>query len=61
MRNRSRQRAGDLAEVAQPTTLGRAVALAELGYARLEANSAHEPALVAPVYLRPPAIGPQEQ
>ncbi len=54
-------RAGDLAEIAGPTTVGRAVALAELGHARLEADAAHEPALVAPVYLRPPAIGPQKQ
>ncbi len=55
------ERAGDLAEIAAPTTLGRAVALAELGYAGLEVGTAHEPALVAPVYLRPPAIGPQKQ
>ncbi len=55
------ERAGDLAEIAEPTAVGRAVALAELGHARLEAGTAHEPALVAPVYLRPPAIGPQKQ
>ncbi len=55
------ERAADLAEIAAPATLGRAVALAELGHARLEEGAAHEPALVAPVYLRPPAIGPQKQ
>ncbi len=55
------ERAGDLAEIAAPATVGRAVALAELGHTRLEADAPHEPALVAPVYLRPPAIGPQKQ
>ncbi len=55
------ERAGDLAEIAEPATLGRAVTLAELGHARLEAGTPHEPALVAPVYLRPPVIGPQKQ
>ncbi len=54
-------RAGDLAQIAEPATVGRAVALAELGHARLEAGAAHEPALVAPIYLRPPAIGPQKR
>ena len=53
--------AGDLAEITAPATLGRAVALAALGHARLEAGAPHEPALVAPLYLRPPAIGPQKQ
>ena len=55
------ERAGDRAEIAVPATPGRSVALAELGHARLEAGAAHEPALVSPVYLRPPAIGPQTQ
>jgi len=55
------ERAADLTEIAEPATVGRAVALAELGHARLEAGAPHEPALVAPVYLRPPAIGPQKQ
>ena len=55
------ERAADLAEIAAPATVGRAIALAELGHARLEAGAAHEPALVAPIYLRPPAIGPQKQ
>jgi tRNA threonylcarbamoyladenosine biosynthesis protein TsaB len=54
-------RAGDIAEIAEQTTLGRATALAELGHAQLKAGAAHEPALIAPVYLRPPAIGPQKQ
>ncbi|MCH7952574.1 MAG: tRNA (adenosine(37)-N6)-threonylcarbamoyltransferase complex dimerization subunit type 1 TsaB [Chloroflexi bacterium] len=55
------ERAGNRAEIAEPTSQGRAVALAELGHARLEAGTAREPALVAPLYLRPPAIGPQKQ
>jgi tRNA threonylcarbamoyladenosine biosynthesis protein TsaB len=55
------ERVGDLAEIAEPATVGRAIALAELGHARLEASAPHEPALVAPAYLRPPAIGPQKQ
>ncbi len=55
------ERAGDFAKIAEPATIGRAVALAELGHARLGAGGPHEPALVAPVYLRPPAIGPQNQ
>lgn len=38
---------------------GRARALAELGYARLLAGETSEPALLKPLYLRPPAIGPQ--
>ena len=38
---------------------GRARALAALGYARLRARETAEPALLRPVYLRPPAIGPQ--
>lgn len=37
----------------------RARALAVLGNRRLRAGGEHEPALVRPVYLRPPAIGPQ--
>ncbi len=55
------ERVGDLAAIAEPATMGRAVVLAELGHARLDAGVPHEPALVAPVYLRPPAIGPQKQ
>ena len=55
------ERAGNHAEVAEPAATGRAVALARLGQARLDAGAAHDPALVAPVYLRPPAIGPQKQ
>ncbi len=40
---------------------GRAAALAELGSARLRTGEEAEAALLRPVYLRPPAIGPQEQ
>ena len=39
--------------------IGRAPALAALGHARLAAGQADEAALLAPIYLRPPAIGPQ--
>jgi len=37
----------------------RAGALAELGFERLSQGKGAEPALLKPVYLRPPAIGPQ--
>jgi tRNA threonylcarbamoyladenosine biosynthesis protein TsaB len=40
---------------------GRARALAALGYERLAGGAASEPALLRPVYLRPPAIGPQQK
>ncbi len=43
----------------EPLDGGRARALAELGFARLKAGETAEPALLRPVYLRPPAIGPQ--
>jgi len=33
--------------------------LAELGYTRLQGRETTEPALLKPIYLRPPAIGPQ--
>ena len=39
---------------------GRARSLAELGFMRLRAGGTMEPALLRPVHLRPPAIGPQE-
>jgi tRNA threonylcarbamoyladenosine biosynthesis protein TsaB len=38
---------------------GRAPAVAALGWARLAAGKGDEAALLAPLYLRPPAIGPQ--
>ena len=51
---------GQLAVVASPASSVRhAAALAELGFARLAAGQTVEPALLKPVYLRPPAIGPQ--
>jgi tRNA threonylcarbamoyladenosine biosynthesis protein TsaB len=51
---------GEIAMVATPAASVRhAAALAELGYARLQAGEISEPALLKPVYLRPPAIGPQ--
>lgn len=51
---------GAMAVVASPAASVRhAVLLAELGYARLAAGQTDEPALLKPIYLRPPAIGPQ--
>lgn len=50
---------GDRAVIEPTPTLGRAPALAALGHQRLQAGGPHEAALVAPVYLRPPTIGPQ--
>jgi hypothetical protein len=38
---------------------GRARSLGALGYERLAAGAPSEAALLRPVYLRPPAIGPQ--
>jgi hypothetical protein len=49
------------AGVVAPGEAGRAGALAELGHARLVAGEPAEPALLRPVYLRPPAIGPQQR
>lgn len=50
---------GKLAVVASPAaSVRRAGALAELAYRRLASGQADEVALLAPVYLRPPAIGP---
>lgn len=51
---------GRAVAVHAPAAEGRARSLAELGFARLRAGTAAEPALLRPVYLRPPAIGPQE-
>lgn len=46
-------------KIASPAaSLRRAGTLAVLGHERLAAGQAEEAALVAPVYLRPPAIGP---
>ena len=50
---------GSLSEVAAPDNVGRATALAELAYRRLADGDVDEAALLAPIYLRPPAIGPQ--
>jgi tRNA threonylcarbamoyladenosine biosynthesis protein TsaB len=49
------------ASVAEPALEGRARCLAELGYRRLIEGETAEPALLRPIYLRPPAIGPQGQ
>jgi tRNA threonylcarbamoyladenosine biosynthesis protein TsaB len=40
---------------------GRARSLAELGFAGLQAGETAEPALLRPIYLRAPAIGPQQR
>jgi tRNA threonylcarbamoyladenosine biosynthesis protein TsaB len=45
--------------IAEPELEGRARSLAELGYQRLIEGETAEPALLRPIYLRPPAIGPQ--
>jgi tRNA A37 threonylcarbamoyladenosine modification protein TsaB len=44
-----------------PAPEGRARSLAELGLERLRGGATAEPALLRPVYLRPPAIGPQQR
>lgn len=49
----------DRAAIAEPSTEGRARSLAALAYPRLKAGDTAEPALLRPIYLRPPAIGPQ--
>jgi tRNA threonylcarbamoyladenosine biosynthesis protein TsaB len=54
------RQASGLAVIATPAaSLRRAGALAELGQVRLARGETDEPALLKPVYLRPPAIGPQ--
>ncbi len=42
------------------TSTRRAGSLAELAFARLAAGRSDDPALLRPIYLRPPAIGPQQ-
>jgi tRNA threonylcarbamoyladenosine biosynthesis protein TsaB len=49
------------ASIAEPPTCGRARSLAALAYPRLKAGETAEPALLRPIYLRPPAIGPQKR
>jgi len=49
------------ASIAESPTYGRASSLAELAFPRLKAGETAEPALLRPIYLRPPAIGPQKQ
>jgi tRNA threonylcarbamoyladenosine biosynthesis protein TsaB len=39
----------------------RAASLAEVGFSRLQAGEPADPALLVAVYLRPPAIGPQQR
>jgi tRNA A37 threonylcarbamoyladenosine modification protein TsaB len=45
--------------IAELALEGRARSLAALGYRRLTDGETAEPALLRPIYLRPPAIGPQ--
>jgi tRNA threonylcarbamoyladenosine biosynthesis protein TsaB len=52
---------GALASIAPSPAAGRARALAELGSARLGAGGPSNLALLRPIYLRPPAIGPQSR
>ncbi len=48
------------AVIASPSaSLRRAGTLAEIGYSRMAEGQALDPALLLPIYLRPPAIGPQ--
>ena len=55
-----RDRKGRDVVFASPTaSIRRAGTLAALGASRLEAGEGGEPALLRPIYLRPPAIGPQ--
>jgi tRNA threonylcarbamoyladenosine biosynthesis protein TsaB len=51
---------GRAATMAGPAAEGRARSLTELGFARWRAGGTAEPALLRPLYLRPPAIGRQE-
>jgi hypothetical protein len=46
----------DVSFASPAASVRRAGALAELGFARLQAGLSEDPALVLPVYLRPPAI-----
>jgi tRNA threonylcarbamoyladenosine biosynthesis protein TsaB len=50
----------DPAVIAPAPKEGRARSLAALAYPRLRAGETAEPALLRPIYLRPPAIGPQK-
>ena len=50
---------GRAVTVRGPAAEGRARTLAELGFARWQVGETTEPALLRPIYLRPPAIGPQ--
>ncbi len=52
---------GGQVTVRGPSAEGRARSLAELGFARLAAGEPADPALLRPIYLRPPAIGPQQR
>ncbi len=55
-----RETSGERAVMASPVaSLRRAATLAVLGFARLAGGQLAAPALLQPLYLRPPAIGPQ--
>jgi tRNA threonylcarbamoyladenosine biosynthesis protein TsaB len=54
--------AGDRAVITTPAASHRrAATLAHLGFSRLSAGEDSEAALLRPIYLRPPVIGPQEK
>lgn len=53
------EKAAGVRFAAASASVRRAGALAALGYERLARGETDEAALIAPVYLRPPAIGPQ--
>ena len=58
---RLRDAGEDRAVIASPAaSTRRAAALAELAFARLAAGLRDDPALLRPIYLLPPAIGPQQ-
>ncbi len=44
-----------------PALEGRARSLAQIGFARWRSGEVAEPALLRPIYLRPPATGPQDR
>jgi len=52
-------RLGERASFAPEPEMGRATALAAMGHAQLAAGRSENAALLKPIYLRPPAIGPQ--
>ncbi len=56
-----RSASGQARIVSEVASLRRAGTLAELGFERLCSGAPSDPATLRPVYLRPPAIGPQDR